>query len=263
MTVPVLGPSERSQERRLLQALAHCRQLLEDLILHAADKLPTIETPERWLEATARYLGLLPEQKPRLGLKGLAAIREPLGPAEPLSPDLTLNLVTALALLPLTERQFVVLRAMHFSAEEIAERTGYHPASVRKRVRQGIARVAATLDGRPRVGHRPSRRHPSPAPTGEPPAGLFTTSARTRQSNLYHLRRFARWLGAENPEAAIVQLLGDGPQAAAEMLARFRAAMLESGLSDHTVRNRLSVLRVTVRLAAQLGLIQWQLPGTR
>jgi DNA-directed RNA polymerase specialized sigma24 family protein len=253
---PLAG--ERPEVQRLLKALERCRDLLQDLILKAVEKLPAIETPELWLEATARDLGILPGRKPQRRLPGPAATQPPAF-AEPAPMDVILPLAAVLALLPLTERQFVVLRALDFSALEIAKRSGYHPASVRKVVKRAIARVTATLDASPRVGPQPRHPHPSPATRIPVPAAPLTTSPRTRASNFSHLRQFARWLGAEDPQAALAQLLRGGPQEAAETLARFHTAMLESGLSDRTVKNRLSVLRVIVRLAAQHGLIQWQL----
>jgi len=76
------------------------------------------------------------------------------------------------------------------------------------------------------------------------------------------LRDFARFLGAEHPNAAIALLVGQGQGEANVKAHAYRAWMLEKRLSPATVNRRLSALRSVVRLARTFGLVSWGLDVT-
>ena len=275
MTEPLVE-KRSDQPERLLEALERCRprlkqilasfhlpkheaeDLLQDLIVLAIQKLQGIEILDSWLPATARYLCLANIRKKRRRLEALQRCDSPSPPA-PTGLDLCVDLAGALAVLPPKLRTVVILRAMGYRLSEIAGQMGHHTGTVHKLERRGMVKLAMQLGvGTPAGGG--SRRHPD----SEKMLSLLCWSYRnpgTRRLYLSGLRAFAGWLGSENVDAAVADLLSAGQQAAQETVSRYRAALLERGFTESTVRHRISALRAAVRLAARHGLVDWQLRG--
>jgi integrase/recombinase XerC len=77
------------------------------------------------------------------------------------------------------------------------------------------------------------------------------------------LKHFRAFIGALTPEDAVRQLLGSGQGEGHALVLRYRAALIESGLSPATINRRLAALRSLVKLARLLGFVPWTLdiPG--
>ncbi len=105
---------------------------------------------------------------------------------------------------------------------------------------------------------------PAPLDAETPAARLVSAflsgrSPRTLAAYRKDLQDFARWAGAATPEAAAAMLLGAPHGAANEAALRYRAHLLERGLSPATVNRRLAAQRSLVGLARVLGLVPWAL----
>jgi integrase/recombinase XerC len=70
---------------------------------------------------------------------------------------------------------------------------------------------------------------------------------------------FARFLGAASAAAALESLIALAPGTANACALAYRAHLVERGLSPATVARRLAALRSAVRLARQLGRVNWTL----
>ncbi len=86
---------------------------------------------------------------------------------------------------------------------------------------------------------------------------LNRRSEKTRQAYQADLDAFATYLGWGSREAALQKLIsGDQGQANALVLA-YKNYLISKGLTPNTVNRRLSTLRSGVKLANQLGLVNW------
>lgn len=90
-------------------------------------------------------------------------------------------------------------------------------------------------------------------------AFLAGRSEATRRAYGSDLAAFARFLGVEDIDQAAALLLSGGHGPANGLALRWRASLLESGLSAATINRRLAALRSLVKLARTLGLVPWQL----
>ena len=93
-------------------------------------------------------------------------------------------------------------------------------------------------------------------------AFLVRRSKTTRRAYEADLRDFTRYLGAEDPRAAILELISQGPGKANSIALHYKGNLIETGKSPATVNRRLSALRSVISLAKTLGLITWTLEVT-
>lgn len=103
-----------------------------------------------------------------------------------------------------------------------------------------------------------------PATLGEETAQLLATfyavrSGQTLRAYRRDLEDFQRFLGAATPQDAVETLLSGGMGQANGLALRYRAHLLERGLTPATVNRRLSALRSLVKLGRTLGLVAWSL----
>ena len=84
---------------------------------------------------------------------------------------------------------------------------------------------------------------PSPLAARLVAAWLAGRSAQTHRAYTRDLQDFAAFAGAASPAEAARQLLGGGPGAANELALRYRADLIERGLSPATANRRLAALR--------------------
>lgn len=82
---------------------------------------------------------------------------------------------------------------------------------------------------------------------------LSGRSPRTLQAYRCDLKHFCAFTGATEITEAAHQLLGNGQGEAHALVLRYRAALLETGLSPATINRRLAALRSLVQLARLLG----------
>jgi RNA polymerase sigma factor (sigma-70 family) len=130
--------------------------LLQETFLITLAKWYDIQNKEAWLAATLRNRCLMywrarrsphtPEPTDIADLETLIVAREP--------PQLQVHharhLNKLLAILPPRQRLVLLLRCgLELSPLEVAERLGYHPASVRKMVRRALDRLRRAIDAEP------------------------------------------------------------------------------------------------------------------
>ena len=137
---------------------------LDDALRYAAARLESLEDAEdavmeAWTQASRKPDEVLAAKEPRLYFIGMvrrSANRrlrhkkdEPLADAALLQPDpdLKADLTTALANLPDSQREAIVLKYVHgFTQEEIAELTERTPAAVNSLLQRGRAQLRTLLD---------------------------------------------------------------------------------------------------------------------
>jgi integrase/recombinase XerC len=92
---------------------------------------------------------------------------------------------------------------------------------------------------------------------------LSGRSPKTLAAYRYDLKHFCAFIGALTPEDAAQQLLGSGQGEGHALVLRYRAALIERGLSPATINRRLAALRSLVKLARLFGFVPWTLdiPG--
>lgn len=81
----------------------------------------------------------------------------------------------------------------------------------------------------------------------------------TRAAYDRDLRDFARFLGAESPRAAVAALILAGKGTAHMMALSFRVHLTERKLAPSTIARKLAALRSVVKLAGQVGQVDWEL----
>ena len=84
-------------------------------------------------------------------------------------------------------------------------------------------------------------------------------SAATVRAYAGDLAHFARWLNADDAEAAARALLACGQGKANMVALKYRSTMTESGLAAATVNRRLAAVRSLVSLARMVGMVSWAL----
>lgn len=90
-------------------------------------------------------------------------------------------------------------------------------------------------------------------------AVFSTRSPKTKRVYLVALDDFARYLGVATPGAAVEAVLGAGAGGAFLMVERYKAVLLERGLSPSSVNLRLAAIRTCVAAAAAAGIVTWTL----
>lgn len=88
---------------------------------------------------------------------------------------------------------------------------------------------------------------------------LKRRSAQTRRAYEDDLRAFAEFAGVDSPAAALQTLVSLDQGQANGLALSYKNHLIESGLSPATVNRRLATLRSAVKLANQLGLVNWQI----
>lgn len=110
---------------------------------------------------------------------------------------------------------------------------------------------------------KPQRYHPSElGPQEFAPllhAWLETKSPRTRENYAAVLRRFADFVGVEDPIEAFRGLAEAGGPRAHAIVLQWRAAMQQAGLAQSTIGQRVSALRAMLRPLRAAGVITWTL----
>jgi integrase/recombinase XerC len=91
----------------------------------------------------------------------------------------------------------------------------------------------------------------------QPLLALFLAGRSSKTLIAYRcdLKHFRAFIGALTPEDAVRQLLGSGQGEGHALVLRYRAALIESGLSSATINRRLAALRSLVKLARLLGFV--------
>ena len=84
-------------------------------------------------------------------------------------------------------------------------------------------------------------------------------TAKTVDAYRRDLEGFRVFVGAKSGDEAARLLLSGGHGSANETVLRYRAGLLEKGLSPATVNRRLAAVRSLVKLARTLGLVPWTL----
>jgi integrase/recombinase XerC len=90
-------------------------------------------------------------------------------------------------------------------------------------------------------------------------AWLAGRNPRTLRAYRFDLEDFARSVHAPSPSAAVDALLAGSAGLANRVALAYRADLLKRGLAAATIGRRLSALRSLVKLARQLGRINWTL----
>ena len=100
-----------------------------------------------------------------------------------------------------------------------------------------------------------------PAVTAEPflEAFLAGRSPQTMDAYRRDLRDFAGFVGVADPARAAEELLGRGAGQANLLAIRYRAALLDRGLSPASVNRKLAALRSLVKMARLAGLVPFSL----
>lgn len=88
---------------------------------------------------------------------------------------------------------------------------------------------------------------------------LSGRSPRTLEAYRSDLVEFARFMGVETLDSAAEALFNSGPGGANETAHRYRAELLERGLSPATVNRRLAALRSLCKLGRLFGLVSFTL----
>ena len=88
---------------------------------------------------------------------------------------------------------------------------------------------------------------------------LSRRSAQTRRAYEDDLRAFASFIGVGSPSAALQTLVTLKQGQANALALSYKNHLIESGLSPATVNRRLATLRSAIKLANQLGLVNWKI----
>lgn len=105
----------------------------------------------------------------------------------------------------------------------------------------------------------PTLRHITIGPEDVARAFLEGRNKHTRDAYDRDLRDFAAFLGAESPRAAVAALILAGKGTAHSMALSFRVHLTERKLAPSTVARKLAALRSVVKLAGQVGQVDWEL----
>ena len=87
---------------------------------------------------------------------------------------------------------------------------------------------------------------------------IASRQERTRRAYAGALRRFARYVGADEP-GAIAELLLKGPVAGNSLALKYKGALMDAGKSPAMINLTLSALRSVVELARSVGFVSWAL----
>lgn len=105
----------------------------------------------------------------------------------------------------------------------------------------------------------PTLRHITIGPEDVARAFLEGRNQHTRAAYDRDLRDFAAFLGAETPRAAVAALILAGKGTAHGMALAFRAHLMARKLAPSTIARKLAALRSVVKLAGQVGQVDWEL----
>jgi integrase/recombinase XerC len=90
-------------------------------------------------------------------------------------------------------------------------------------------------------------------------AFLSGRNANTLEAYAFDLSDFARFVGASSPSAAVDGLLELGHGGANRVVLAYKAGMTERKLATATIARRIASLRSMVKLARQIGRVEWTL----
>jgi integrase/recombinase XerC len=90
-------------------------------------------------------------------------------------------------------------------------------------------------------------------------AFLSGRNANTLEAYEFDLADFARFVGAASPAAAVNGLLAMGHGNANRIVLAYRAGMTDRKLATATIARRIAALRSMVKLARQIGQVEWTL----
>jgi integrase/recombinase XerC len=88
---------------------------------------------------------------------------------------------------------------------------------------------------------------------------LSRRSENTRRAYDGDLQKFAEFMDAPTPAAAVDALIALGPARANHMLARYRDHMAKANLAPATRNRRIAAIRAAIKLARKLGMLTWTL----
>ncbi len=90
-------------------------------------------------------------------------------------------------------------------------------------------------------------------------AFLSGRNTRTLEAYAFDVQDFARYVGAASPGAAVDGLLAMGHGNANWVVLGYRAHLTERKLATATIARRIAALRSMVKLARQIGRVEWTL----
>ncbi|MCK4857921.1 MAG: tyrosine-type recombinase/integrase [candidate division Zixibacteria bacterium] len=88
---------------------------------------------------------------------------------------------------------------------------------------------------------------------------LCRRSEKTRRAYESDLSHFAAFIGATSNPSALSCLVTAGQGNANGMVLSYKSSMIERGLSPATINRRLATIRSAIKLARQLGLVNWSI----